>query len=256
MSLGTLSEDGFLGGKLRLRQPSTGFRAGTDAVFLAAAVPARAGEHVLDLGCGAGAALLCLAARVPDLDLTGIEIQPAYAALARENAALNAFKAEVLDGDLNAPPPALRRLRVDHVLTNPPFFERGQSVALKDGGRDKAHRSAPSTLETFIDQGLRRLRPGGTLTIIHRTECLAGILTALAPRAGGVRILPLVARSGRSAKRLIVQARMGARAPLELLSPLVVHSDNAHHADAADYSAMARAVLQDGAGLAPLAAPR
>ena len=87
----------FLGGRVRLYQPVKGYRAGVDPVLLAAAVPARAGDHVLELGCGAGQALLCLAARVPGLRLTGVELQAAYADLARRNGALNGQGVHVID---------------------------------------------------------------------------------------------------------------------------------------------------------------
>ncbi len=116
-----LTRDAFLDGRIRLWQPRTGYRAATDPVFLAAFVPARPGERVLELGCGAGAAALCLARRVPDLDLHGVEIQPAYAELARHNATENGLALTVHEGDLSHPPHALRRLVFDHVLANPPY---------------------------------------------------------------------------------------------------------------------------------------
>ena len=114
-------EDGFLGGRLRIAQPVRGYRAGADAVMLAAACPARPGESVLELGCGAGVALLCLGARVPGLALTGLELQPAYAALARRNAAANGIAARVAEGDLAHMPALLRGESFDHVIANPPY---------------------------------------------------------------------------------------------------------------------------------------
>src|SRR5574343_1545621 len=95
-----LTDDKFLCGRLRLWQPAQGYRAATDPVLLAAACPATAGQSVLDLGCGAGAAALCLAARVPDLALAGLELQPEYADLARRNAARNGVAMQVECGDL------------------------------------------------------------------------------------------------------------------------------------------------------------
>ena len=87
---GELSTDAFLGGRLSIMQPIRGYRAAADPVLLAAAVPARAGDAVLELGCGAGVASLCLGQRVPGLIQFGLELQPAYAALARRNAHLRA----------------------------------------------------------------------------------------------------------------------------------------------------------------------
>jgi len=232
-----------------LLQPRRGYRAATDPVFLAAAVPAQPGQAVLDLGCGAGAALLCLGARVPGLHLAGLELQPAYAALARRNAALNGLDADIFAGDIAAPPPALRERSFDHVLTNPPFFAAGTGTASSDSGRACAHGEGSADLAAFLDLGLRRLKPGGSLTVIHRTERLGDMLAALAGRAGDVRILPLAPRAGRRAGRVIVRARKGRATPLVLLPPLDVHAGACHEADAADYSDLAGDVLASGAAL-------
>ncbi|WP_288950097.1 methyltransferase domain-containing protein, partial [uncultured Paracoccus sp.] len=137
-----LREDGFLGGRLRIRQPMRGYRAGADAVMLAAACPARAGESVLELGCGAGAAILCLGARVPGLRLAGLELQPAYAELAAQNATANGFALEVHQGDLAQMPTALRSQSFDHVIANPPYFTDG--TLAPDAGRSRArHEETP-----------------------------------------------------------------------------------------------------------------
>ncbi|MDT8344261.1 MAG: methyltransferase, partial [Thermohalobaculum sp.] len=103
---GALTEDRLLGGRVRLLQPGAGYRAATDPVLLAAAVPARPGERVLELGIGAGAATLCLAARVAGLVHAGLEIQPDYLALAARNAALNGVALVLFEGDVAAPPAA------------------------------------------------------------------------------------------------------------------------------------------------------
>lgn len=246
MSLGPVTEDGFLGGRLRLRQPKAGYRAATDPVFLAACVPAQPGQAVLDLGCGAGAALFCLGTRVAGLRLHGLEIQPDYAALARENAALNGLQAMIFEGDVTQPDPALRALSFDHVLANPPFYDAGAATAPQDQGRDVAHRINAAGLESFVDQGLRRLRPGGTFSIIHRTAQLGALLTALEPRLGDIRVLPLTARAGRDAKRVLVQGRKGARGPLALRPPFIIHAGAAH---GVGFTPMAEAILRDGAAL-------
>ena len=241
-----LREDGFLGGRLRIAQPAQGYRAGADAVMLAAACPARPGDSVLELGCGAGAALLCLGARVPGLRLAGLELQPAYAELARRNAAANAILAELHEGDLARMPAALRGQSFDHVIANPPYFTGGPPAP--DVGRGRARHEA-TPLPLWIEAGLRRLRPGGWLTLIQRSERLAEILAALSAAAGAITILPVAAREGREAGRIIVAARKGARAPLRLLSPFVMHAKPLHSADEEDLTGAAQAVLREGAAL-------
>jgi tRNA1(Val) A37 N6-methylase TrmN6 len=243
-----LTEDALLGGRVRLAQPRRGYRAATDPVLLAAACPARPGQRALDLGCGAGAAALCLAARVGGLDLHGLEVQPAYAALARRNAAANGVALAVHEGDVAAPPAALRALSFDHVLANPPFFP-ADATAAPDAGRDRARREAGTTVGAWIDAGLRRLRQGGTLTLLHRVERLPEILGALSGRAGAIAVLPLASRAGRDATRMIVRAVKDSRAPFRLAPPLALHDGQAHGRDGDDFAAAARAVLRDGAAL-------
>ncbi|MEM9049796.1 MAG: methyltransferase [Pseudomonadota bacterium] len=244
-----LSHDAFLGGRLWLWQPAKGYRAATDPVLLAACVPARDGQSVLDLGCGVGAAALCLARRVAGLRLHGLEVQTAYAALARRNAAEAAIALTVHDGDLKAPPAALRHIAFDHVLANPPFFGAAQHTSAADPGRDAAHRDGDTPLERWIDAGLKRLKSGGMLTMIQRSERLPAMLGALAGRAGNTTLLPLSARAGRPAQRLILQTQKGAKGPFRLLAPLILHSGAEHLRDAEDYTPQLQRVLRDGASL-------
>lgn len=216
-----LREDGFLGGRLRILQPARGYRAGADAVMLAAACPARAGDSVLELGCGAGVALLCLGARVPGLHLAGLELQPAYAELARRNAAANAIPAELHQGDLARMPAELRGRSFDHVIANPPYFTGGPPAP--DAGRGRARHEA-TPLPQWVE-------------------------AALSGPAGAIAILPVAARAGREAGRIIVSARKGARAPLRLLTPFVMHAKPSHAGDQEDLTEAAQAVLRGGAAL-------
>ncbi len=249
--LSEVVEDGFLGGRLRIRQPVRGYRAATDPVLLAAAVPARPGDAVLDLGCGAGTAALCLGARVEGVALHGLEVQPLYAGLARENAALNGYALAVHEGDLRAMPPVLRAQSFAAVMLNPPFHAP-EGIASPDPGRDMANRRGAAGegagLSDWIAAALARCRPGGHVVTIMRADGLPEILSSLAGRAAAA-VLPLAARAGRDAKRVILCARKGGRAPFRLAAPLVLHEGAAHRADGDDYTARARAILRDAAAL-------
>lgn len=247
MALSETTEDALLGGRVRLVQPRRGYRAATDPVLLAASVPARSGEAVLDLGCGVGAAVLCLAARVPGLALAGLELQADYLAAAAENARANGVEIALHLGDVAAPPAALRQARFDHVMMNPPWFETGAASPAPDPGRDTAHRGGK--LAPWVDCALARLRPGGRLAAIQRAERVPELLAALAGRAGDIALLPVAAREGRAAKRVILTARKGTKGPFRLAAPLVMHAGEAHLSDRDDHSARARAILRDAAAL-------
>ena len=239
-----LSDDKFLCGRLRLLQPLKGYRAATDPVLLAAACPAVAGESVLDLGCGAGAASLCLGLRVPGLRLAGLELQPSYADLARRNAERNGIAVDVHEGDLARVPAALRR-DFDHVIANPPYYHAAGSPS------PVAARARAMQVETplSVAAATRRLRPGGWLTLICGTDGLPAVLSAIPPKLGSAAVLPLAPREGRAALRVIVQARKGGRAPFRLLAPFVIHEGPAHNGDRESYTPAANAVLRDAADL-------
>ncbi|WGV18121.1 tRNA1(Val) (adenine(37)-N6)-methyltransferase [Fuscovulum ytuae] len=241
-----LSDDKFLMGRLRLLQPARGYRAATDPVLLAAACPARAGESVLDLGCGAGAAGLCLAARVPGVVLAGLEVQADYADLARRNAQRNGMAMEVVTGDLAAMPKVLRR-EFDHVIANPPYYGAGGTPS-PVAGRDRAVR-VDTPIAAWVAAAGARLRPGGWLTMIFATPCLPEALAALAPKLGSASVLPLAPRIGRAPPRVILQARKGGRAAFRLLAPFTLHDGAAHDGDRENYTPGANAVLRMGGDL-------
>lgn len=240
-----LTRDGFLDNRLRILQPRSGYRAAVDPVLLAAFVPARPGARALDLGCGAGTAALCLGARIGGLDLHGLEIQPAYAALARRNAADNGIRMAVHEGDLRDPPPDLRTPPFDLVLMNPPFHPESSS-APPDSGRSLAHREGEAVLADWIGAGLKRLRAGGGLVVIHLASRLGAILGALEGPAGAIEILPVAAREGAAAGRVLVRGRKGRKSPLILHPPLTMHEHGAGDGPYMRYSHAADLILRGG----------
>ncbi|MEP2890673.1 tRNA1(Val) (adenine(37)-N6)-methyltransferase [Tateyamaria sp.] len=237
-----LTHDAFLGGKLHLWQPRLGYRAGVDPVLLAASVPARAGETVLDLGCGVGAAALCLSARVPGLELTGVEQQASYVALARRNGL------QVFETDFCNLPEDVRERSFDHVLANPPFFDRAAGRQASDAGREAA-RGQATPLAAWVDVGARRLRHKGHLHMIHRAERVPDLLAAAHGRLGSPEIWPICPRVGKLAELVIFRARKDGRADFRLHPPIILHEGAQHLCDADSYRAEIRAVLRHGAAL-------
>lgn len=240
-----LSRDAFLGGRLHLYQPLKGYRAGVDAVLLSASIPAQNGDSVLELGCGAGAAILCLGARVAGLHLTGVERDAAFAALARRN---GGAQLDVVEADLETLPQPLRERQFDHVLANPPYHDRRATKPSADPAREVAH-GAQTPLSAWVKTAARRLAPKGQAHFIHLTERLPDVLAALPSGMGSVEVLPLAARTGRAPDRMILRARKNGRAPFRLHAPLILHAGADHRADGDDYVPAIQAVLRDGAAL-------
>jgi tRNA1(Val) A37 N6-methylase TrmN6 len=243
------SDDALLGGKLVLRQPLRGHRFGHDAVLLAAATPARRGEHAVELGAGVGAAGLALARRVEGLAITLVELDPNLAALARENAARNLLSERVraicLDAAASVAQFAAAGLDpdcADHVLMNPPF--NAPHNPSPDQARRLARAAPPGLLERWIDTAARLLRADGDLTLIWRADRLADVLAALTAGFGAIAILPVYPKPQAAAIRVLIRATKNSHAPLALLPGLVLAgSDNKP-------TAQTEAILRDGAALA------
>lgn len=239
------TEDEFLGGRLVIRQPADGYRAGSDPMFLAAAVPARAGDRVLDLGCGVGTASLCLLERLKDVTVVGLELQPGLAGLARANAEANgvAERFQVVDGCLTEPPESVPYQAFDHVITNPPWYEPGTIRPPSAESKAIGHMEDVELAE-WLRQAVRFLKPKGRLFIVHRADRLGDILAGLNPlRVGEVRVFPLWPKEGKAATRVVVAARKDARTPLEVLPGLLLHHPEGGYTDKADD------VLRRGAAL-------
>jgi tRNA1(Val) A37 N6-methylase TrmN6 len=242
---GAVSEDALLGGRVRLRQPVEGYRVAIDPVFLAAAVPAAPADTVLDIGCGVGAATLCLAARVAQCRITGIDRQRDLVRLAGDNVGLNDLvsRVTVMAGDLLRPPPRLEPGSFAHAMANPPFLEAGQATPPPDRGKALAHVEGEADLGQWVRFALTMVRPQGTITMIHRADRLEQLLGHLAGRAGAITVFPLWPGAQKPANRVIVQARKGAGAPTRLVPGLVLHGPDGR------YTAAAEAVLRRAAAL-------
>ena len=219
-----LTDDAFLGGRVSLWQPQSGYRAGMDAVVLAAAVPAKPRDNVCDLGSGAGAASLCLAARVHDLRITAVEIDQDLAELAGANAARNGVKTfEAFAADVLARPRQLPRQSFTHVITNPPFHDIARGTRAPDAAKARATSAHAKGLSDWLRFARALAKPSGWVTVILPPDQLTIALAALSPAGFGVEIFPLWPKAGESAKRIILRTRINARAPLRLLPGLLLH---------------------------------
>lgn len=245
---GDVTTDAFLGGRLTIAQPRLGYRAGIDAVLLAASVPARPGDSVLDLGCGVGVAALCLGRRVPGTRLVGLELQPDYAALAVRNAAENALLFEVVEGDLSDMPHILRQQQFDHVIANPPYFDRTAGTPATDAGRETAM-GERTPLAQWVKQAARRCAPGGYVSLIHRAERLPDLLGEVARHLGSIEVLPLLPRKGRDARLVLLRGRKNGRAEFRLHDGWILHEGVAHPGDRENYSSATACVLRHGQAL-------
>jgi tRNA1(Val) A37 N6-methylase TrmN6 len=239
--------DAFLDGRIRVRQPAKGFRSGLDAVFLAAACPATAGSSVLEAGCGAGAASLCMLSRVEAIEVTAIEADGALAALARENAVANGFAGsfDIVTADLTnswstLEALGLRREAYDHAIANPPFYMQGRARLPKDGRNARSRAMPEDGLHDWLRFLAAAVKPGGTATVIHTAEALPQLLDAFEGRFGALRIIPLYPKSGAPAIRVILSGVKGSRAPLTLAPGVVLHEDDGAPAEAA------KAILRAG----------
>ena len=224
------SDDGFLGGALRILQPRRGYRAGLEAVFLAASVPAREGDQVLEAGCGVGVASLCLINRVPGVRVTGVELEPPLVDLAFENASRNglADRARFIVSDIRGGTDGseIGQNSHAHVFANPPFFTSGRSRQSEDALRNRAHICERRDLDAWIRFLVSIAMPGGSVTVIHRAEGLADLLRLFHRRVGDCRVLPLFPRAAQPASRVIVQGIKGSKAPAVLLQGLVLHGED------------------------------
>ena len=228
---GAHTEDAFLGGRLRLRQPKAGHRAGHDAMLLAAATAARPGDRVVEFGAGVGAAGLALARRVEEIRLVLVEIDAELAELARGNAAANAISADVVVLDVTSGASAFAAAGLvpdsaDVVLMNPPFNDPVRHRASPDKARVSAHVATAATLEGWIHAGRRILKSGGVLTLIWRADGIAEVLAALDRGFGSLKILPVHGDPAMPANRVLIRAIKGGKAPTEIHPALMLNEES------------------------------
>jgi tRNA1(Val) A37 N6-methylase TrmN6 len=246
--LADVTEDMFLGGQLRLRQPRRGHRSGHDAILLAAATPARPGHRVVEFGAGVGAAGLSVARRVAGIELTLVEMDTILAALARANAEANNLEARVVALDVSASADVFASSGLgpdsaDAVLMNPPFNDAQRHRPSPDPARKIAHVAAADTLGAWVHAARRVLKSGGVLTLIWRADGLAEVLAALGRGFGSVEVLPIHPGPADAAIRVLVGAVKGGRAPMVLHPALVLQEADGSGGIAAEAILGGKAIL-------------
>lgn len=225
-----LTLDALFGGRVKLLQPKGGHRAGTDAVLLALAAPERRAARFLDIGAGTGAVGLMAATRNPHWHGVLLESEEQLAALAARNIDLNGLEAQLTAQccDLFAKPKLPDALQVDLILTNPPFFQAGFVRVSPDDAKAKAHvfLQPHHTLEGWVASALRYLASAGDFVMIVPPACLPRVMPVLSAKLGGLCLMPVQPKAGKSATRLLLRGIKGSKAPLTLAPPLIVHDDN------------------------------
>lgn len=252
------TDDLFLGGALRVLQPAKGYRAGLDAVLLAAAVPELgAGGRLLDAGAGVGVVGLCVARRLPMAQIVLAERSPVLAELARANIDRNGLGDRMIVEEVDiarggrsladmAPMSAMRPASFDHVVANPPYHRHGRGSDSPDPLKAGSHAMPEDELDGWVRFMAAACQAGGQVSIIHRAEVLGCLLSVMAKRFGGIRVLPIQPRCGVAASRVLLQGTKGSRAPLSLLSPMALHGDDGAFTPEVDR------ILRSGASLEPM----
>ena len=238
--------DSLLGGQVALWQPADGYRVAIDTVLLAAAVRVGPGARVLELGSGVGAASLCVANRVADCHILGLDMAGELVAAARRNAATNGVADRVVfrQVDVCAVPADIAEGNFDHVLANPPYLEAARSRLPPDPLRAAAFVEAGGdALGDWLACMIGLTRSKGQVTLIHRADRLDHVLAKLAGPVGDIIVYPLWPKAGQAAKRVIVTGRVGAHGPLTLAAGLVLHRPDGRYTEAAE------AILRRGQAL-------
>lgn len=221
--------DDFLGGKLQLIQPINGYRAGVDPVLLAAALPHDAKGRLLDLGCGVGTSGLCALWRNPKLTMVGIEADADAANRCARNAILNRMEDRVIVHHQHLGNPEfidpLKGEEVDIVITNPPWFEPAHSQKAQ-GSRGNGRQEGDINLDDWLDYGLRKLRTGGLIAIIHRANRSDDILRIFTNRVGNLKLIPIWSKKNQAAKHVIILGNKARKTPMRIMPGCIMHSDD------------------------------
>ncbi len=227
----SFTEDYLLGGRLAVRQPRDGYRIAIDPIFLAASIDAAAGQTVLDVGAGVGAASLCLALRCPGVRITAIELLREHVRYAVDNVMLNQLRdqIEVLHGDLLHPPPRLAAGSFTHVMANPPYLEATRSRLSANPLKASANHESTADLALWAKFCLLMVKPKGTVTFIHKADRLPEILSYFMGKLGDIIVYPLWPNQLKSTKRVLVRGTKNSNGSFKMMRGMVLHQEDAKY---------------------------
>jgi tRNA1(Val) A37 N6-methylase TrmN6 len=237
-----ITQNQLLNGRISLLQPKKSYRVAIDPIFLAATLDPEPHEHVLEVGAGVGATMLCLASRVLECSITGLELQSDLVLLGIKNILNNGFenRLHLIQGDLRNPSSQLMKGTFHHVIANPPYIAGTLISASPYYGKALAHHEGDVTLREWIDFCLNMLIPKGSITLIHRADRLANILAILDGKVGEISIFPLWPKQNKPAKRVLIQGRKGVISPGCLKQGIILHQEDGR------YTSQAEAILRYG----------
>ncbi|HAX91417.1 MAG TPA: methyltransferase [Rhodospirillaceae bacterium] len=229
--------DKLLGGRFAVEQPAKGYRIAVDTLLLASAVDARAGQSVLELGCGVGGVMLALATRVEGIHITGVEIQAYMTDLCASNIRLNSFESrmKVMEGDIATLHEELKGAH-DHVMMNPPFHDGKKHSASADPSKKMANtESEEADLGLWIAQSACALKENGTMTMIHRVDRKDEIIALATPHFDALTIKPIWSKDDGTCKRIILRAKKNADAKgVSTVAPLILYGKDGRYSDAGE----------------------
>ena len=240
------TKDSFLGGGIRIWQPKKGYRAGIDPILLAASVNVSAGQKVLDLGCGVGTASFAIGYRVKNVELYGIEIQKVFADLADLNSKENGIEFQVECADISKLSSNITSKNFDHVIANPPYFDRKSSVRGINISKEKSFGDTRPISE-WLKVAAKRAKPKGFVHFIVRSDRLMEIFTNMPNSLGSLVITPVISRKNENAKLTILHAKKNGRAGFIISSPIVLHPQKSDIRE--KYIPEVDKVLRNGASL-------
>lgn len=229
------TNDYLLDKKVKIFQPIDGYRASTDAVFLSSLLDSKKvkkGDTILDVGSGTGAISLCLASRLKDVKITGIDIQKDLVELSNMSSKENGYDSFLtyINTDIRKKT-SLPSGSFSFVITNPPYSDH--DMPSPNESKKLAHNHQDFDLTGWLSFCLKMLKPKGYLLVINRTEAINEIITAIDKKAGSINVLPIYSKLGQDAKRVAIIAQKTAKGITKILPPFYTHNEDGSYTDKA-----------------------